>query len=120
MPTSQEALMGSVPGNFVVRLRGGLGNQMFQYAFGRAIAGKRSLMFDDSELKTDRIRDFELGCFGLDLTMGSFPPLVDRIARVPGMWRMIKMLRGRLSICGGQLIWDDMAGFNPRWSRSRT
>ena len=119
MSSSGEDLVRSVPGIFAVRLRGGLGNQMFQYAFGRSLAGNRALLFDDSEMKTDRIRELELSRFGIDLTMGSFPPLVDRIVRVPGMWRMIKMVRGRIPVPGGQLIWDDMAGFDPRWSRIR-
>ena len=99
-----------------VRFKGGLGNQMFQYAFGRALAGDRTLLFDESDLNSDPIRDLDLGCFGLDLAMGRFPPLVDRLVSVPGMWRMIKLTRRSIRISGGQLIWDDMAGCDPRWA----
>ena len=58
----------------VVQITGGLGNQMFQYAAGRALSLKKNTdlilniqHFDDIAEKKDLInRDFELGIFGLD------------------------------------------------------
>jgi hypothetical protein len=49
----------------VVRIYGGLGNQLFQYACGRALSiEKRSeLILDSSDLKHEKLRAFELGNF---------------------------------------------------------
>lgn len=46
----------------IVRLSGGLGNQLFQYAFGRALAIKRNeeLFIDDFSFRRDRLRCYEL------------------------------------------------------------
>lgn len=51
----------------VVRLAGGLGNQMFQYAAGRALALRRgaSLQLDTSSYERDALRHYELGSFDL-------------------------------------------------------
>jgi hypothetical protein len=53
----------------VVRLVGGLGNQMFQYAFGRSlsIARGESLYFDTSVLGW---RTYGLGAFNVDVQIG--------------------------------------------------
>jgi hypothetical protein len=59
----------------VVNLKGGLGNQLFQYAAGLALAEKHqtSLLFDDQHLKTNSLsehftkRDFELHVFSMDI-----------------------------------------------------
>lgn len=49
----------------IVKLIGGLGNQMFQYAIGRHLAYKNQtkLKLDISGFKTYRLRKYELGCF---------------------------------------------------------
>ncbi len=46
----------------IVKLVGGLGNQMFQYAMGRALAVKYDvpLLLDDSAFASDTLRKFEL------------------------------------------------------------
>jgi hypothetical protein len=51
----------------VVQLRGGLGNQLFQYATGRALALKTGseLRLDLGQLRTERYRPFRLACFRL-------------------------------------------------------
>ena len=54
--------------NFViVRLNGGLGNQMFQYATALALSKKlNSLLFLDlSLLHHDKLRNYNLGCFSI-------------------------------------------------------
>jgi len=49
----------------IVRLRGGLGNQMFQYAAGIAQARRlgQSLKVDSSRMFTEKIRSYSLGVF---------------------------------------------------------
>lgn len=49
----------------VVRLHGGLGNQMFQYAAGKALSLKRNeqLKIDISMFKTYKLRSYELSVF---------------------------------------------------------
>ena len=55
----------------VVKLMGGLGNQMFQYAAGRSLAQRTGsklfmdLSWFDIAYTTDTIREYELDCFGL-------------------------------------------------------
>ncbi|MFC2128719.1 alpha-1,2-fucosyltransferase [Bacteroidota bacterium] len=53
----------------IVKLKGGLGNQMFQYAFGRRIALENNVDFliDISEFKNDNVykREYSLSCFVL-------------------------------------------------------
>jgi hypothetical protein len=64
----------------VVRLAGGLGNQMFQYAFGRSLAHhlnsplKLDLSFlaDRSPVETHVLRDFSLDAFDLNVKAANF------------------------------------------------
>lgn len=53
--TQTPADNGTVPRAVVVRLRGGIGNQMFEYAVGRCVAEKhgRELFLDDLALRED-------------------------------------------------------------------
>lgn len=46
----------------IVRLMGGLENQMFQYAFGRAmsIKNRETLSLDWTSFLRDKLRDYEL------------------------------------------------------------
>lgn len=52
----------------ILKLTGGLGNQMFEYAFARhlAILNNTDLKFDISDFEIDELRDYSLGCFSLD------------------------------------------------------
>lgn len=55
-------------GMIIVRLLGGLGNQMFQYALGRHLSLERqvSLMLDTRPLDDDALRDYALGNFQVE------------------------------------------------------
>ena len=61
----------------VIRLQGGLGNQMFQYAFGCALAAseKQPVYFDDSSYMNDSLRNREIDAWHVDL------PLVPQTER---------------------------------------
>ncbi len=52
----------------VIKLCGGLGNQMFQYAAGRRLSYVHGveLKFDISGFKEDRLRTYELGAFNIE------------------------------------------------------
>ena len=71
----------------VVHLTGGLGNEMFQYAAGRALAARRGaeLVLDPSWFEGEGggevgfIRRYELGCFELDARVAR----VQDVARFP-------------------------------------
>jgi hypothetical protein len=53
----------------VVKLVGGLGNQLFQYAFGRSVAARRGerLCFTRDMADSDRKRCYMLGVFGIPI-----------------------------------------------------
>jgi len=57
----------------IVRLNGGLGNQMFEYAMGRALAHRRhtSLKLDFRDLNSDRKRCYSLGALNVNATPAS-------------------------------------------------
>ena len=51
----------------IIKLQGGLGNQMFQYALGRHLSHitKAALKLDITSFKNDPKRDYNLNCFNL-------------------------------------------------------
>jgi hypothetical protein len=73
-----------------IRLVGGLGNQMFQYAAGYALAQRvgTSVAIDATALELDRLRNYQLGAFCIEATPASVHLPAGRIARV------LRRLRG--------------------------
>jgi glycosyl transferase family 11 len=66
-----------------VRLIGGLGNQMFQYAYGRCLAAKQNqeLVLDLSTLSARTFgtpRDYSLGIFNITAELASFLEIMKR------------------------------------------
>lgn len=59
--------------NVITRLNGGLGNQLFQYAAGRALADRLDvpLKIDLSEFETYTLRGYELGKFNINAQIAS-------------------------------------------------
>lgn len=57
----------------VIRLMGGLGNQLFQYAFGRAMMENGlEVRFDISNFGKSKHREFMLGSFNMNLSFSGF------------------------------------------------
>jgi len=57
----------------IVNILGGIGNQMFQYAFGYAISKKNDevLKLDINSFETYDLRDYELGLFNINAVLAS-------------------------------------------------
>lgn len=80
----------------VVRCRGGLGNQLFQYACGRALAQRRRtrLLLDLSHYRGHELRRFELDHFAVRYRraalkdLGRFRDLGGRAALASAPWRL--------------------------------
>ena len=53
----------------IVKIMGGLGNQMFIYAFSLALKNKKKdhILYDISSFKLDKLRYYELDLFNLKL-----------------------------------------------------
>lgn len=56
----------------IIKIFGGLGNQMFQYAFGKYLSDKynKQLILDIEDFKFYKLRKFELHYFNIDFTTG--------------------------------------------------
>ena len=98
---------------FTIRLSGGLGNQMFQYAFGLATHGKRRLFFDTQSYRGDGQRKVALACFGIELDERRPGAPARILSSIPGMWRLMRAFRGRLPCLGTTVIWDRLTGYCP-------
>jgi hypothetical protein len=63
----------------IVKLMGGLGNQLFQYAFGRAMSLKHhtQLKFDLSFFEGNRFRKYELGNWGMNAAAATSTEIED-------------------------------------------
>ncbi|MBL9150038.1 MAG: alpha-1,2-fucosyltransferase [Phycisphaerae bacterium] len=102
----------------VVRLSGGLGNQLFQYAAGRslAIATNATLALDRSSFQADRLRRFALGRFPLAATLDDLVGWRRRVVDLPGIWRLARTVRAWPRVGRTTFLFDAMRGFDPRWN----
>lgn len=96
----------------LIRLLGGLGNQLFQYAAGRAVAEStgRTLVFDHALLARDRLRGYALDRWGVDVPQGQPSPFVRAVLRTPGLWRLARATGGTISVGDTRCIFDRMRG----------
>lgn len=51
--------------DYIIKLQGRLGNQMFQYAFSKSLKG--NVLFDCSQLETQKFANYELDKFNLNI-----------------------------------------------------
>lgn len=66
----------------VIQMLGGLGNQFFQYAFGRCLAERHSteLRLDVGQFQYDRLRNYELDGYRIEAQIASH----EEICQVTG------------------------------------
>lgn len=77
---------------FIIKFNGGLGNQMFQYAFGKALEAKTGVktIFDMSFFEKKYARPYELNIFGLDVP--AVEGFCDKL-RLNLIWKFRKSLK---------------------------
>ncbi len=103
----------------VTRLMGGLGNQMFQYAVGRALALRTgaTLKLDLSHYAADGHRRYELGCFRIEATPATSRDLARfGLAGAPlprQLDRIRRLLRSRMAPAGFPIIRERNFRFDP-------
>jgi hypothetical protein len=75
----------------ILRLHGGLGNQMFQYAMARTVALRRgtSVKIDLRALEADRKRCYSLGSWNVNATLASN---ID-VLRIRVAWKLYRVLK---------------------------
>jgi len=92
---------------FIVKFNGGLGNQMFQYAFAKGIEQKTGLkaVFDMSFFEKRYARPFELTIFGIKPE--KITKLTDKI-KIALIWKLRRKLNGK-KFMGMKLISEENA-----------
>src|SRR5690554_2628076 len=82
---------------FTVGLSGGLGNQMFQYAFGRNLALRHGaeLLLDTRQVDADANRTFALAAYHITAPAATFRQLPASPG--PIQRRLIRWSRGKLA-----------------------
>ena len=102
--------------SIVVTLKGGLGNQMFQYAFGLALADERDgvLLVDSSPLDADSKRSFELDpCRPAPRSIR--PPvrwLLQVLRRTP-LWHRLGRSRAPVYRGGPRVVIESSSTYDP-------
>lgn len=109
----------------IVRLVGGLGNQMFEYALGRCLALKNgvALKLDISSYRRDRLRTYRLGHFNI-IEEFARPEEIEALVRMdPGGGRFArlgaKINRVYNRVFNHAYVVDRQRGFDPSVLRRR-
>jgi hypothetical protein len=84
----------------IVRLTGGLGNQLFQYAIGKALSiiSNEKMLFDVSSYNSDKLRNYELGIFNLGIDFAETADVIKNQHASPFIMDRIKYKVLRKSI----------------------
>ena len=82
-----------------MRLKGGLGNQLFQYALGRAlsIAKNTPLTLDISSYKTDSLREYRLSSYHIHADTSEHLPFFATDGKARHFNQIIQSIRGMFS-----------------------
>jgi hypothetical protein len=83
----------------VMRLKGGLGNQLFQYALGRylSISKNTSLQLDIASYKADTLRGYRLDSFNISATASDRMVFFATDGRAKHLNKFIQAIRGLFS-----------------------
>jgi hypothetical protein len=103
--------------SITVRLSGGLGNQLFQYAAGRAAALRSNavLHLDHATFTTDPLRRrFALGRFPIVAERRDLEGWRRRVVEVPGAWRIARRFGCAPRIGDTRFLFDRLRGYDPR------
>lgn len=101
----------------VMRLAGGLGNQLFQYAAGRAAADAigAELLLDGGAFGRDRVgRRYALDRFGIEATRQDLAGWRRTVADWPGLWRFARATGWAPRVGGTRFLFDRLRGYDPR------
>ncbi len=115
LPAKHERCVRNLTAMICIRLEGGLGNQLFQYATGRALAIRHSteLVLDTSALNTIlpgiTSRSYELGHFNLVARFAK-----PKECRLPSWLRHLPALSKLIS--PWRMYVENGLGFNPRFT----
>lgn len=98
----------------VMRLKGGLGNQLFQYALGRALslAKNTSLQLDTSSYKKDTLREYRLACFNISASASDRLPFFATDSKAKHLNILFQKIRGLFSK-PYQIIKEKSFAFDP-------
>jgi hypothetical protein len=100
-----------------VRLSGGLGNQLFQYAAARSMAldTGAELLLDTSSFPTDpQRRRYALERFPLRATRRDLHGWRAGVAAAPGLWRLLRATGGTPRVGGTRFLFDRLRGEDHR------
>ena len=83
----------------VMRLKGGLGNQLFQYALGRYLSYSKNttLSLDTSSYHIDRLRVYRLDCFEIAASASDRLPFFATDGRLKHLNTILQTLKGLFS-----------------------
>ena len=83
----------------VMRLKGGLGNQLFQYALGRYLSYSKNttLSLDTSSYHIDRLRVYRLDCFEITASASDRLPFFATDGRLKHFNTILQTLKGLFS-----------------------
>ena len=83
----------------VMRLKGGLGNQLFQYALGRYLSHTKNttLELDTASYHIDRLRVYRLDCFQIAAAASDRLPFFATDGRLKHFNTLIQAVKGLFS-----------------------
>jgi len=98
----------------VIRLKGGLGNQLFQYALGRSLslAKNTALQLDTSSFKIDTLREYRLGSFNITASASDKLPFFATDGKAKHFNTVIQSIRG-LFFKPYQIVKEKNFSFDP-------